>query len=176
MYVLASQLSNLPVISLQTGETVSRVSYLVIEMSKLEIVAVACNKMKEIEDPILMVRDIRQIATDCLIIDTEDDIGSAADVVRLKEPIMAHYSPIGAQVVSHMQRSIGKVDDFTINSESLKLQKLYVRQPIWRSWFGSSLIIAREQILDVTPKQIVVREATVDSTVPLTKPVTPSRS
>lgn len=175
MYVLASQLINLPIISLQTGETVSHARSLVIEMASLEIVAISCANMKEYTDPILMVKDIRQLATDCIIIDSDDDIGSAGDVVRLKEPLLASYSPIGAHVVSHMQRPIGKVEDFTINSESLKLQKLYVRQPIWRSWLGASLVIAREQILDVMPKQIVVREATADVKLPVTKHVTETR-
>lgn len=176
MYVLASQLKNLPIISLQTGETVAQVQLLIIEMQKLEIVAISCAPMKEYPDPILMVRDIRQIASDCLIIDSEDDIGSGSDVVRLKDPIRESYSPIGAHVVSHMQRPIGKVEDFTINSESLKLQKLYIRQPIWRSWLGSSLIITREQILDVKPKLIIVKEATIESKLPLRKHVPEARS
>ena len=163
MYVLSSQLLNLPIISLQTGETVTTLQALVIEMTSLEIIAVSCGKMKEYADPILMVRDIRQIASDCLIIDTEDDIGSASDVVRIKKPLLASYTPIGAAVISHMQRPIGKVEDFTINTESLKIQKFYVRQPIWRSWLGSSLIIAREQVLDVSPKKITVREAVIEA-------------
>jgi uncharacterized protein YrrD len=176
MYVLSSQLTNIPIISLQTGETVTQLKSLVIDMSTLEIVAVVCGKMKEYPDPILMVRDVRQIASDCLIIDTEDDIGSASDVVRLKEPLLAAYSPIGAGVISHMQRPIGKVEDFTINTESLKIQKFYVRRPIWRSWLGSSLIIAREQIVDVTAKKIIVREATVDAPSVLPKHVSETRS
>ncbi len=163
MYVLASQLTNLPIISLQTGETVTHLKSLVIEMATLEIVAVVCGKMKEYPDPILMVRDVRQIASDCVIIDTEDDIGSASDVVRLKEPLSAAYAPIGATVISHMQRPIGKVEDFTINTESLRIQKFYVKRPIWRSWLGSSLIIAREQVVDVSAKKIIVREGTVDA-------------
>lgn len=171
MYVLASQLKNLPIISLQTGETITQIHSLIIEMERLEIVALKCVNMKEFKDPILMVRDIRQIASDCIIIDSEEDIGSAEDVVRLKEPIFANYSPIGSNVVSHMQRPIGKVEDFTINSESLKLQKLYIRQPIWRSWLGSSLIVAREQILDVKPKVIIVREATIENKLTLHKQV-----
>ena len=175
MYVLASQFSNLPIISLQTGETVAKVRSLVIEMSKLEIIAISCTEMKEYPDPILMVKDIRQVASDCLIIDSEDDIGSAGDIVRLREPVIANYSPIGSHVISQMQRSIGKVEDFTINSDSLKLQKLYVRQPVWQSWLGSSLIIAREQILDVTAKQIVVREGTIDNKISLQKQVSETR-
>lgn len=170
MYVLASQFKNLPIISLQTGETVATLRQLVIEMSSLEIVAIACIPTKTYDEPLLMVRDIRQIATDCIIIDSEDDIGAAEDVVRLKETLSLNYSPIGANVISHMQRPIGKVEDFTTNSESLRIHKLYIRQPIWRSMLGSSLIIGRDQIIDVTPHKIVVREATVDSDIRIPKP------
>lgn len=169
--MLASQLRNLPVISLQTGETVNTITQPVIEMSSLEIIALGCAATKEISDPILMVRDVRQVASDCIIIDSEDDIGSASDVVRLKEPLLAAYTPIGAKVISDMQRPIGKAEDYTLNTESLRIQKLYIRQPIWRSWMGSSLIITREQIIDVSPKQITVREATIKSKIAIPKPV-----
>lgn len=169
MYVLASQLLRLPIISLQTGETEASVKSIIIEMSKLEIVAIGCTAIKDFNEPIILVRDIRQLASDCLIVDSRDDISSAEDIVRIKDPLLLAYTPIGAHVISQMQRPIGKVEDYTINSESLKLQKLYVRQPIWRSWMGSSLIISREQILDVSAKQIVVREATEASKLSIPK-------
>lgn len=176
MYMLASQLKDLPIVSLQTGETITKVTGPIIDMGKLEIIAMSCTPTKDITDPVLMVRDIRQVASDCLIVDSEDAIGSAEDVVRLKEPLAVSYTPIGARVISDMQRPIGKAEDYTINTESLRIQKLYVRQPIWRSWLGSSLIIAREQIIDVTPKQIIVREAVSKAEAAIAKPVQNTRS
>jgi hypothetical protein len=176
MYMLASQLRNLPVISLQTGDTVTTITQPIIEMSNLEIIALGCAAVKECADPVLMVRDIRQVASDCIIIDSEEDIGSGSDVVRLKVPLAAAYSPIGAKVITDMQRPIGKTEDYTINTESLRIQKLYIRRPVWRSWLGSSLIIAREQIIDVTPKQITVREATIDAKITMPKTVPDSHT
>lgn len=169
MYVLASQILKLPIISLQTGETEAIVSYIVIEMGKLEIVAIGCSTIKDFIEPVILIRDIRQLASDCIIIDSRNDISSSEDIVRIKEPIQVAYSPIGSHVVSHMMRPIGRVEDYTINSDTLKLQKLYIRQPIWRSWLGSSLIVTREQIVDVTAHQIVVRDVTDENALTIQK-------
>jgi len=81
--------------------------------------------------------------------------------VRLKALKSDNFTLIRKTVVSDMGRKLGSVEDFTINIETNKVQKLYVKQSIMRSFFGSSLIIDRTQIVDVTPKQIVVREATL---------------
>ncbi len=160
MYVLASQLTNRPLMSLQTGEAVAAIAGPILDPASLEVVGYLCHTPSQKKHLVLMVRDIRELARDCVIIDSADELTEADDIIRLKPLLEQNYSPIRQSVVTDLGRRLGGVEDYTINLESHRLQKLYVKQPIWRSWSGASLIIDRTQIIDVSPHQIVVREAT----------------
>ena len=86
--------------------------------------------------------------------------------------MIAHsYDPVDKPVVSDSGRKLGNVEDFSVNLETARIKKLYVRQSVIRSWLGSSLIIDRTQIIDISPKQITVRDATVSNSLLPSKPV-----
>lgn len=161
MYVLAHNLAPLPIISLQTGLTVATTSGLIIDPGSLEVIAFTCLSPERREDLALILRDIRELGLDCLIIDSEDELVEISEVVRLKELWDRRFTLIACKVVSDMGRGIGTVEDYTVNLDTNKVQKIYVRQSVFKSLFGSSLIIDRTQIVDVAPKRIIVREASL---------------
>ena len=165
MYALASKLIGLPVLSLQNAETITVVTGLVLNRDNLEVVALSCAPQPRLGvHPIVLMRDIRQVPIDCLLVNSEEDIAEAEDIVRLTPLIQADFNPRGLPVITDMKRRIGKVEDFIVNLESFNLQKLYVRQPLLRSWTGASLIIDRSQIVEVTSHEIVVRESSLPVT------------
>lgn len=164
MYVLAHNLAPLPIISLQTGLSVGSTSGLIIDPGSLEVIAFTCLSAEQRDvDLALMLRDIRELGLDCLIIDSEEELTEINEIVRLKDLWDKRFTLISCKVVSDMGRTIGTVEDYTVNLETNKVQKIYVRQSIFKSLFGSSLIIDRTQILDVTPHHIIVREASLTS-------------
>jgi len=164
MYSLASNLKGQPIISLQTGQPVGWIDQPVLNMANLEVVAFTCRAPHR-PHLVLVARDIRQFAADCLIVDDEDELTEPGDIVRLKSNLANSYSPIGKRVLADTGRRLGSVEDYSINLESSRVQRLYVRRPLWRTWFSSSLIIDRTQIIDVTPEQIIVRDATMTESV-----------
>ncbi len=176
MYAQASQMQSLPVISLQTGEVVALTRSPVIDIATLEVRAYRCEGIRGKQPLILMSRDIRQLATDCLIIDNEEELVEPADIVRLQSLIEANYNPLDKPVISDTGRKLGHVEDYTVNLETNRVQKLHVRQSILRAWLGNSLVIDRSQIIDITPKLITVRDATVKAPLLQTEPIpeTPS--
>jgi sporulation protein YlmC with PRC-barrel domain len=177
MYGQASQMQSLPVISLQTGEVVAVTRLPVIDIGTLEIQAYRCESVRNKQGLILMARDIRQMAADCLIVDTEEELMEPTDIIRLQAMLQANYNPLDKAVVSDTGRKLGHVEDYSINLETNRIQKLHVRQSILRSWLGnSSLVVDRSQIIDVTPRLITVRDATVQAPVMQPEPVpeTPS--
>lgn len=176
MYCLASQMDGLPIISLQTSEAVALARTPIIDISTLEILAFHCHGAHNKRPLLLMTGDIRQMATDCIIIDSEDELASPDDIVRLQQLIHDNFSPLGKPVVSDIGRRLGNVDDYSINLDTNRIQKLYVRGGLLRSWLGTNLIIDRTQIIDITPQKITVREATIKSPIMQTDPVpeTPS--
>jgi sporulation protein YlmC with PRC-barrel domain len=176
MYALASQMTSLPIISLQTGEAVALTKSPIIDIGSFEIKAYRCEGARQKHDFILMARDVRQLAADCVIIDNEEELVEPGDLVRLSALLKANYSPIDKTVVSDTGRKLGHVEDYTVNLETHRVDKLHVRQSMFRAWLGSNLLIDRSQIIDVTPKVIPVRDATVRASVLATEPVpeTPS--
>lgn len=161
MYILASALQDLPVISLQTGENIAIAREPVVDPQTLSIMAMVCELTKRGAKKILMMRDARQVAQDCLIVNSEDELTEPEDVVRLQPLLTNRFNPISRGVVTDLGRKLGVIEDYTINLDTMELQKLYIRQSIFRSWLGGSLIIDRSQIVDVTGRQIVVRDTTV---------------
>lgn len=176
MYALASQLGGLPIISLQTGETVAWLLQPIIDIGALEIRALRCDAPGFKHPQILMTADIRQFAADCLIVDSEDELSDPDDLVRLRDIVKSSYDPLRKQVVSDTGRKLGVVVDFSVNLESNRVQKLHIRQSLLQSWLGTTLIIDRTQIIDVTQKQITVRDSTAKSSALPTDPLPESPS
>ena len=171
MYALGSQMKSLPIISLQTGEAVGFTRLPVFNLADLEIQAFECDTTAHKHPMILMSRDIRQLASDCVIVDNEDELTDPKDIVRLQTIMRARFNPIGKPVVSDIGRRLGAVEDFMLNLESARIQKLHIRKSILQAWLGTSLVVDRTQIIDISPQQITVREATLKSGILGSEPI-----
>ena len=161
MYSLESSLIGQPIISLQTGQLIAEVGRPILDIATLEVVAFTCKVSGHIGPMLVMTSDIRQYAADCIIIDDEDELAEPEDIVRLGGDPRDPYSPLKKTVVADTGRKLGVVDDYSINLETSRVQKLYVKPNFWHSWATSSMVIDRTQIIDIAPDKITVRDATV---------------
>lgn len=162
MYVLANQLKGLPVMSLQTGSPIAVVEQPIVKQSTLEVMALACTvgKIKR-RTSVILLRDIRQFATDCVIIDSFDEIEDANEIVRLRDIVDEAFTPIGKNVVNESGQRLGKVENYTINLKTSMLQKLYVHQSLMKSILFNNLVVDRTQIIDISTKQFTVKDTTL---------------
>ena len=175
MYLLASQLKSFAIISLQTGASLADVTDLVISRDKLEVLAYRCEGGElASKTSVLLTRDIRQYAQGCLIVDTANDISDVDDIVRLRESLEQNFHLMGLAVITESKRKLGKVQDYSINIQTNMVQRLDVKQPLFRNFLVESLSIDRQDILDITAKYIVVRDASVKAAQPSVVPVTPT--
>jgi uncharacterized protein YrrD len=162
MYILASHLKNLPILSLRNGYPVAHVTEPVIDRDKLSIVAVYCRESRwKQTQTVIMVRDIREIAREGLVIDSLEDIEEVDEIVRLKSIINQKFKLVGVNVVTEAGDSLGKVEDFTVNVKNFDIQKLYVKQSVLKNLLLNNLVIDRVQIIEITDKQITVRDAKI---------------
>lgn len=83
------------------------------------------------------------------------------EIVRLRDVFKQNYDPVGKAVVNESGQRLGKVENYTINLHTFMLQKLYVHQSLMKSLLFNNLVVDRTQIIDVTDKQITVRDASV---------------
>jgi uncharacterized protein YrrD len=161
MLILSNALLALPIVTLQDGQAVATIDSLIIGRSGLDIIAFWCTR-KSKRDKILMARDIRYIARDCILINDLDDLTTPSDIVRLPAIIKDSYDPIGKRLVTQSGTKLGKIDNYTINLDSGVIQKLYAQPTLLKSWFGSSVIVDRNQIVDLQETAVIVKDATVD--------------
>ncbi len=173
MYVLGKQLQDLPIISLQTGQTVARSGKPIIDPDKLEIQAFYCLSGLVVQSmAVLLVRDIRQLGRDGILIDSLEEIEDATEIVRLADLIRQRFSPIGLPVLNESGIRLGKVEEYTVKLDGYQIQKLYLKQSVLKNLLLNSLVVDRSQIMEVTVKQIVVRDATVKEPLLGPQPVT----
>ncbi len=172
MYILANQITDLPVMSLQTGQPIAVIERPVINAANLEVKALLC-KMKRRKQGVILMRDVRQFANDCIIVDSFDEIEEAEEIVRLQEVMKRNFNPIDKLVVSESNHRLGRVEDYTINLKTFMVQKLYVHQSLVKSILFNNLVIDRTQIIDVTDRQFTVKDAGIKEPILTPQPATP---
>jgi uncharacterized protein YrrD len=85
-------------------------------------------------------------------------LSEANELIRLKELIDLNFIIVGKMVVTKSKQKLGKVKEFSVENTSLFIQKLYIAQPIYKNIYGGQLIIDRNQIVEVTNTQIIVKD------------------
>lgn len=158
MFILSNRLSNVPIMSIQTGTAIAHTEITIIDPRKLHVVAFFCRGPQQL-DPganLLHTSDIREVSDVGFIIDSSADIMDSDNLVRLQEIIDYKFELMNLQVYDEDGHKIGAVSDFTTDTITFLVQKLHVRRPLLKSISTTELIIDRSQIIEVTNKRIVV--------------------
>jgi len=148
--------------SLQTGTQVGLATGHIIDPRRLTIVAFYCEgPLIDFAPAILHVSDIREFSSIGLIVDSGENIMPPDDLVRLKEIMDYKFEIEGRQVVEEGGHKLGKVNSYTVDSESFYIMKLHVKPTFLQSFGQTELLIDRTQIREINDKQIVVRRAAI---------------
>jgi sporulation protein YlmC with PRC-barrel domain len=90
----------------------------------------------------------------------------AHELVRLKKVMDIGFELIGKQVVTLSKQRLGKVSDYSVEAETMYVQKLYVSQGILKGLTKGNLAVDRSQINEITDKKIIVNDLLDSATVP----------
>ncbi len=157
MFIMASHFKNLPIISLRNAQIVARAGDLIINPKELEVAAVHVKFGGwGSHKAVIMTRDIREVAREGMVVDSLEDIEDVSEIVRLQDLLHSKFRLFGVLVVSEGGQNLGHVEDFALDSDNFKVQKLYVKPSLL-----NNLVIDRKQVVEVTQKKITVRDATV---------------
>lgn len=168
MLLQSKNLINTAVISLHTGHPVGQLQEPIIDPHKLEVVGFYVGGQwteNHTEQLILLTSDIRDLNPKRAMINSLDELASKSDLHRLKDILQIKYEIIQKGVRTEGGKRLGKVDDFVIDNTSFEIQKLYVRQSLFKSVSDHSLIVDRTQIVEVNDKNVIVAETTTTETV-----------
>lgn len=176
MLVLNKALIDTPVMSLQTGGQLGATTATLIDPRKLQIIALYVGGPRIHEESVLHTSDIRELGPLGLIVNDADDIMPVDEgLVRLQEVIAMRFSLIDKMVIDDTKKKLGKVTEYTVDSESFMIKKLHVGQSMFKNISNSALLIDRSQIVEITDKTIIVRSASIPETSGIAQLINPFR-
>lgn len=160
---LSATITNLPVLSLRTGGKVADASEPIINPNNLKIEGWFCTDVFNRSTLILLSQDIRDFVPQGIAINDHSDLADPEDLVRLEEVLKLEFKLIGKSVVTNRGRKMGKVADYALDTTDMKIHKLYVSRPMYKSLTDGQLSIDRSQIIEITNYKVVVRDVDVES-------------
>ena len=117
----------------------------------------------------MLTENIREMAPDGLMVDDETSLSSPAELARHREILDIKFQ-LPDKLVKTKRQKLGKVSDYTFD-ESMFVQKLYVTRSLTKIFSSEdTLIIDRDQILEVTDHHILVEDTDVKATEEVTVP------
>ena len=158
MLKLSGSLLNKSVLSLRTGGPVGTVLGPIINPDNLKVEGFYCQARNEKRILVLLYQDIRDLLPQGFVINDFDVLTEPDELVRLKKVLDIDYELIGKQVITRSKEKVGKVNDFAIETETMYIQKIYVAQSLLKSLAGGSLSIDRNQIVETTPRNIIISD------------------
>lgn len=145
--------------SLRTGAQVAVAQTVIVNPHNLKILGWWC-KGTAGQKLILLAEEIREAMPDGLAVNDEDALSDPADLVRHKEVLELGFDLMDKQVKTKRHK-LGKISDYSYN-DGWFVQKLYVARPLRKVFItDDTLIIDREQILEVTDHYILVRDTDI---------------
>lgn len=166
MLTLGQQLIGKQVLSLRIGRPIGTVGEPIINPNNLKIEGWHAIDTSTKKSAVLLSQDIREILDQGFVVNDHEALSQTDDLIRLKEILSYRFALINKAVYSGRKR-LGKVNDYAFERNGFYIQKLYVSQSIVKSFTGGALVIDRTQIIEITNKKIVVKEATVQDSAPM---------
>ena len=162
--------------SLQNGGQLGATAQAIIDPRKLQIVAYYATGTRIQEPSVLHAVDIREIGPLGIIVDSADNIMTLDDdLVRLREVVELGFEIIGLAVVDEQKQKLGKVTEYTIETDGFYIQKIHVSQSLLKNITNTNLVIHRTQIVELNDNYIVVKSSTIQEPLKLTQALNPFR-
>jgi sporulation protein YlmC with PRC-barrel domain len=113
---------------------------------------------------VLLADDVREIMPRGLAINDEADLCTPEDLVRHRELLNIRFRLMD-KVVKTKRHKLGKISDYAYDQNSMFVEKLYVMRPLVKMFASEdTLIVGRNQIVEITDKYILVKDADVTET------------
>lgn len=158
MLQLSGPLVNKSVLSLQTGAPIATIIRPIFNPNNLKIEGFYCQDRFNKKELVLLYQDIRDIMPNGYVVNDYDVLVEAGELIRLKSVLELNYELVGKQVVTVSKQKVGKVSDYATEVETMFVQKIYVSQSILKSFTGGSLSIDRNQVIEITPRRIIIND------------------
>ncbi len=159
MLISSSSLINSPILSLQAGGMIARVSSPIIDPDSLKILGFKTTGplvAKSSED-ILDVKSIREYSKYGIVIDSIEELVASDDVVKISKVLDLNFEIMDLKVITKKGTKLGKVVGFTCSDDNFSIQQIIVQRPFLKSLLDPELVIPRKEVVEVTDRTIIVK-------------------
>jgi uncharacterized protein YrrD len=158
MLRLSEALLNKPVMSLRTNALIATVTAPIFNPNNLKIEGFYCRSRFDNKTRVLLYQDIRDLTSRGYVVNDDSSLSEPEELVRLKDLMELNFEFIGKQVQTIGKQKVGKVSDYATEVSTMYVQKIYVAQSLLKSFTGGSLSINRTQIVEITPRRIIIND------------------
>jgi uncharacterized protein YrrD len=149
MLLLGERLIGTPIMSLQVGVKIAETVAPVIDPKNLAIIAYEVDgPLLESRPSFIRIADIRELSDIGMIIDSSDELVGESDVIKIL---------VGMRVIDTNGKKLGKIVDYTLDTDSFIIQQLSVHGGIISSISNTEHVIHRSQITEINDTTIIVR-------------------
>lgn len=158
----AKSLSNLPVVSLESGQTLGFVSNIIIDPDNGKVSGLLSSSNFFWENKkAVAISDIREFTPEAILVKNDESLLKLDELVRIKKVVEQKIFILESNVITESGEKLGKVVDFVINTDLEILVKIYVEKTLGRGLMQGILVIAASQIISIERKKIIVADNTL---------------
>jgi uncharacterized protein YrrD len=153
MLLLGERLIGTPIMSLQVGVKIAETVAPVIDPKNLAIIAYEVDgPLLESRPSFIRIADIRELSDIGMIIDSSDELVGESDVIKIQDIRKLHFKLVGMRVIDTNGKKLGKIVDYTLDTDSFIIQQLSVHGGIISSISNTEHVIHRSQITEINDK------------------------
>lgn len=159
MLVYNSRIIGTPVLSVQTSGPIAQIISSIVNPDNLKILAFKLSgPIINSTNNLLDTKSIREYSHLGIVIDSNDELIGPEDVVKIKEVLALNFDLIDLKVETKKGSKLGKIIDFTLDSNDFTIQQIIVKRPTVKSFIDPELTIHRREIVEVTDYKVIVKD------------------
>ena len=160
MLQLSKTYTDRDILSLQTGSQIGKTTKIIMNPNNLQIEGWLASNYLQRGTFVLPTIEIREFIPKGVVVNDHHALTPTDDLVRMQESIKIGFELFGKPVITERKHRLGKIHDFAVD-EDFYVQKLYVSPSLLRTLSTEQKLIDRSDIVEITDKYIIVKEAVV---------------
>jgi hypothetical protein len=158
MLILASDLRDRLIFSLETGEAVARIQEPIIAPETLRIIAFKLNVWDDPIPRVVFTEDIRESDVEGFSVDGYKNLVELdSHLVRLQRIISLNFDIFALKIEDNSGKKMGQIIDYAFSDSSFELVRFYYQSNKLRSrMLGDGRFFNRSAIIKLSNKKIVI--------------------
>ena len=159
MLVSSSHLIGTPILSVQAGAPIAKVSGVIIDPNDLKIIAFRLvGPLTNRGQNLLDARSVREYSNFGMVVDSAEEFSAPGEIVHIDKVLSLNFDLLNLKVETKKGSKLGKIIDFTVTSEDFIVQQIIVKRPIVKAFIDPELTISRKEIVEVTDYKVIVKD------------------